>query len=60
MGELYGSKKNIPYNKKTVSNYTASLDNYPKIKDIPELFEYFEEIKKEDPRFFYRFKLDDD
>ncbi|KAM0872889.1 hypothetical protein ACQ4PT_038438 [Festuca glaucescens] len=26
--------------------------------DIPELLEYFEELKKEDPNFFYRYKLD--
>ncbi|KAK1667254.1 hypothetical protein QYE76_055413 [Lolium multiflorum] len=70
MGELYGSKQNVPYNSKTVSNYTAKLGNYDRIKDIPELLEYFgtkdipelleyfEEIKKDDPRFFYRFKLD--
>ncbi|KAM0828982.1 hypothetical protein ACQ4PT_067178 [Festuca glaucescens] len=58
IGELYGSKQNVPYNSKTVSNYTAKLGNYDKIKDIPELLEYFEEIKKDEPRFFYRFKLD--
>ncbi|KAM0879831.1 hypothetical protein ACQ4PT_033973 [Festuca glaucescens] len=58
MGELYGSKQNVPYNSKTVSNYTAKLGNYDRIKDIPELLEYFEEIKKDDHRFFYRFKLD--
>ncbi|KAM0907816.1 hypothetical protein ACQ4PT_015881 [Festuca glaucescens] len=58
MGELYGSKKNVPYNNKTVSNSTAKLGDSNRIKDIPELLEYFEEIEKEDPRFFYRFKLD--
>jgi hypothetical protein len=58
MGELYGSKQHVPYNSKTVSNYTAKLGNYDRIKDIPELLEYFEEIKKDDPRFFYKFKLD--
>ncbi|KAM0830253.1 hypothetical protein ACQ4PT_066323 [Festuca glaucescens] len=54
MGELYGSKKNVPYNNKTVSNYTAKLGNYDRIKDIPEVLKYFEEIKKDDPIFFYR------
>ncbi|KAK1678193.1 hypothetical protein QYE76_039041 [Lolium multiflorum] len=57
-GAIYGSKQNVPYNSKTVSNYTAKLGNYDMIKDIPELLEYFEEIKKDDPRFFYKFKLD--
>jgi hypothetical protein len=58
MGEIYGSKKNIPYNSKTVSNYTAMLGDVQQFKDIPELLEYFEELKKDDPRFFYKFKLD--
>ena len=60
MGELYGNKRNVPYNSKTVSNYTAKLDHPNKIKDIPELLDYFEELKKEDPRFYYKFKLDDE
>jgi hypothetical protein len=44
MGELYGSKNNIPYNNKAVSNYTATLDHSNRIKDISELLQYFEEI----------------
>jgi hypothetical protein len=44
MGELYGRKKNIRYNIKTVSNYTSTLDHSNRIKDIPELLQYFEEI----------------
>jgi hypothetical protein len=37
MGEVYRSKKNIPYNTKVVSNYTSSLDGSDRVKDIPEL-----------------------
>jgi hypothetical protein len=35
MGEVYGSKKNIPYNTKAVSNYTYSRDGSNRVKDIP-------------------------
>ncbi|XP_051202161.2 protein FAR1-RELATED SEQUENCE 5-like [Lolium perenne] len=45
MGGLYGSKQNVPYNSKTVSNYTAKLGNYDRIKDIPELLEYGQSIQ---------------
>jgi hypothetical protein len=58
MGELYGSKKNVPYDHKTVSNYTATLGGEPS-KDIPELLNYFEELKEQDPSFYYKYKLDD-
>jgi hypothetical protein len=45
MGELYGSKKNVPYDAKTISNYTATLGKKERFKDKPTLFDYFEEIK---------------
>jgi hypothetical protein len=41
MGELYGSKKNVPNDAKTVSNYTATLCE-ERFKDIPELLDHFE------------------
>jgi hypothetical protein len=44
MGELCGSKNSIPYNNKAVSNYNDTLDHSNRIKDIPELLQYFEEI----------------
>ncbi|KAM0861511.1 hypothetical protein ACQ4PT_045853 [Festuca glaucescens] len=58
MGELYGSKANVPYDAKIVSHYTATLAEY-KFKDIPQLLDYFEELKIQDPHFFYKFKLDE-
>jgi hypothetical protein len=35
MGEIYGCKKNVPYDTKTISNYTASLGEKERFKDIP-------------------------
>ena len=60
MAELYGNMKNVPYDSKTVSNYTATLGQENRFKDIPQLLEHFEELKKDDPNFFYKFKLDAD
>ncbi|KAK1693506.1 hypothetical protein QYE76_010203 [Lolium multiflorum] len=58
MSELYGTGKAVPYDTKTISNYMASIDEKQNVKDIPELLSYFEELKKEDPNFFYKYKLD--
>ncbi|XP_051211210.1 protein FAR1-RELATED SEQUENCE 5-like [Lolium perenne] len=58
MSELYGTGKAVPYDTKTISNYMASIDEKQNVKDIPELLNYFEEPKKEDPNFFYKYKLD--
>ncbi|KAM0870715.1 hypothetical protein ACQ4PT_039848 [Festuca glaucescens] len=60
MTELYGSRANVPYDTKKISNYTAKHNEKLRHIDIPELLEYFEELKKEDPNFFYRYKLDKD
>jgi hypothetical protein len=51
MGEIYGIKKNVPYDTKTNSNYTASLGEKERFKDIPALFDYFVELKQHDPKF---------
>jgi hypothetical protein len=48
MAELYGGKANVPYDAKTVSNYTTKLGEPDKFRDIPSLLDYFEEIKKTD------------
>jgi hypothetical protein len=44
MGEIYGSKKDIPSSSKMISNYTATIDGSKRIRHIPELLAYFEEI----------------
>lgn len=59
MSVLYGKKQNVPYDSKTVSNYMAKIEEN-RFKDIPRLLEHFEELKKEDPRFFYKIKLDEE
>ncbi|CAM0882048.1 unnamed protein product [Alopecurus aequalis] len=58
MGELYGRVKNVPYDSKAISNYIAKTDDEDSFKDVPQLLDYFEELKKEDPNFYYKFKLD--
>ena len=60
MGELNGSMKNVPYDSKTVSNYTAKLGNGHRVRDVQLLLKHFEELKKDDPGFFYKYKLDDE
>jgi hypothetical protein len=58
MAELYGGKKNVPYDQKVVTNYMATLVKEP-FKDIPKLLDHFEKLKEEDPRFYYKFNLDE-
>jgi hypothetical protein len=53
-----GAKQTFRMMQKTVSSYTATLAE-EKFKDIPQMLDYFEELKKQDPRFFYKFKLDE-
>jgi hypothetical protein len=60
MGEIYGIKKNVPYDTKTNSNYTASVEEKERFKDIPILFDYFEDLKQHDPKFIYKYKLDEE
>ncbi|CAM0883368.1 unnamed protein product [Alopecurus aequalis] len=58
MGELHGGISNVPYDSKAISNYTAKLGEEDRFKDVPQLLDYFEELKKDDPNFYYKFKLD--
>ncbi|CAM0909609.1 unnamed protein product [Alopecurus aequalis] len=58
MGELHGGIRNVPYDSKAISNYTAKLGEEDRFKDVPQLLDYFEELKKDDPSFYYKFKLD--
>ena len=60
MAELYGSIRNVPYDSKAISNYTAKLGEGHRVQDVKKLLEYFEEVKKDDPGFFYKYLLDDD
>nr|XP_051202028.1 protein FAR1-RELATED SEQUENCE 5-like [Lolium perenne] len=57
-GSYMGASECPIQQQKQLVTTLAKLGNYDRIKDIPELLEYFEEIKKDDPRFFYKFKLD--
>ena len=35
MGELYGGIRNVPYDSKKISNYTAQLGEEDRFKDVP-------------------------
>ncbi|CAM0910918.1 unnamed protein product [Alopecurus aequalis] len=59
MGELSGSLANVPYDSKAISNYTAKLGQGSRIRDVKQLLDHFDELKLEDPRFYYKYKLDD-
>ncbi|PNT68922.1 hypothetical protein BRADI_3g47021v3 [Brachypodium distachyon] len=58
MSEIYGSRKNVPYNTKDVSNLKATFNELEHVGDMGQLLNHFDEMKKEDPAFFYKLNLD--
>ncbi|KAK1573101.1 hypothetical protein QYE76_008312 [Lolium multiflorum] len=61
MAELYGKLANVPYERKDVSNYMASIDTAArKNNDMSKLLAHFEEVKVHDPEFFKKIDLDHD
>ncbi|EEC84071.1 hypothetical protein OsI_30356 [Oryza sativa Indica Group] len=58
MSELYGGARNVPYTRKDISNFKSKLGSEYRCRDIPEPIAHFEEIKKDDPNFFYKIQLD--
>ncbi|TVT99652.1 hypothetical protein EJB05_54968, partial [Eragrostis curvula] len=58
MCELYGGEQNVPYTvcdcKNLRKNYGAENEG----KDMKKTFELFDEMKKQDPDFFYDYTLD--
>jgi hypothetical protein len=58
MSELYGGARNVPYTRKDISNFKSKLGSEYRCRDIPETIAHFEEIKKDDPNFFYKIQLD--
>ncbi|XP_051201492.1 protein FAR1-RELATED SEQUENCE 5-like [Lolium perenne] len=61
MAELYGKLGNVPYERKDVSNYMASIDTAArKNNDMSKLLAQFEEVKVHDPEFFKKIDLDHD
>jgi len=58
MAEIYGGHKFASFNSKDISNYKAKLGRGTKYKDMAETLSYFEELKKNDPNFYYKIDLD--
>ncbi|KAM0907324.1 hypothetical protein ACQ4PT_016197 [Festuca glaucescens] len=61
MAELYGKLANVPYERKDVSNYMATLDTAAQTNnDMTLLLAKFDKMKQDDPDFFYKIDLDHD
>jgi hypothetical protein len=61
MAELYGKLANVPYVRKDVSNYMATIDTAAQTnKDMSLLLAEFKKVKKDDLYFFHKLDLDRD
>ncbi|KAL6634114.1 hypothetical protein ACP70R_026785 [Stipagrostis hirtigluma subsp. patula] len=60
ISELYGGAANVPYTEIDAKNLRKEFHNEYKGKDMKATLEYFEEIRKDDPDFYYDFTLDDE
>ncbi|TVU32072.1 hypothetical protein EJB05_23790, partial [Eragrostis curvula] len=58
MCELYGGKQNVPYTVCDYKNLSKSYGAENEGKDMKKTFELFDEMKKQDPDFFYDYTLD--
>ncbi|TVU04122.1 hypothetical protein EJB05_50309, partial [Eragrostis curvula] len=58
MAELYGSAHHVPYTAKHVGNLRSSIRSEMAANDMAETIDYFYKLQKEDPNFFFMFKLD--
>ncbi|RLN35052.1 hypothetical protein C2845_PM03G22210 [Panicum miliaceum] len=59
MAKLYGSIENCPYTEGDAKNLRVEYHAKYKGKDVKATLEYFEELKKEDPDFYYNYTLDE-
>ena len=59
MVELYGGIQNYPYTKGDAKNLCVEYCAEYRGKDVNATLEYFEELKKEDPDFYYSYSLDE-
>jgi mevalonate pyrophosphate decarboxylase len=51
-----GKPRNVPYNKKYVSNVMTAIRQEDKSNDMMKVLDYFRKRKEEDPRFYYSFE----
>ncbi|WVZ51334.1 hypothetical protein U9M48_002488 [Paspalum notatum var. saurae] len=59
MAELYGGIENCPYTEGDTKNLRLEYRAENRGKDVKATLEYFEELKKEDPEFYYSYSLDE-
>ncbi|KAG2628032.1 hypothetical protein PVAP13_3KG267749 [Panicum virgatum] len=59
MAELYGGIENCPYTEGDAKNLRVEYRAKYRGKDVKATLEYFEELKKEDPEFYYSYTLDE-
>ncbi|WVZ69554.1 hypothetical protein U9M48_018325, partial [Paspalum notatum var. saurae] len=59
MAELYGGIENCPYTQGDTKNLRLEYRAEYRGKDVKATLEYFEELKKEDPEFYYSYSLDE-
>ena len=52
-----GKPRNVPYDKKYVSNVRTAIRNENKDNDMTQVLAYFRRRQDEDPQFYYNFKL---
>uniref|UniRef100_K4AKH9 Protein FAR1-RELATED SEQUENCE n=1 Tax=Setaria italica TaxID=4555 RepID=K4AKH9_SETIT len=60
MGELYGSIAHCPYTEGDAKNLRVEYCAENKVKDMKATLDYFEELKNEDPDFYYNYTPDDE
>ena len=59
MSSFYGDAAIVPYTTKTISNMRTELrHSEAKEGDLAETIAYFDELRKDDPEFFYKIKYD--
>jgi hypothetical protein len=60
MGELYGGIAHCPYTEGDAKNLRVEYRAENIGKNMKTTLDYFEELKKEDPEFYYNYTLDDE
>jgi hypothetical protein len=61
MAELYGNLGNVPFDRKDITNFMATLDSAAQNnQDMSLLLAEMEKLKKDDPQFICKLDVDND
>ncbi|CAL5033255.1 unnamed protein product [Urochloa decumbens] len=60
MADLYGGIDNCPYTEGDVKNLRVEYRAEYKCKDMKKTLDYFSELQKDDPDFYYSYTLDEE